>query len=58
MSQLGLFLLVVSAALAVAEAHVPTHGVLGGAAVASLAAGIALVIAGCVLLNVGGAAHG
>ena len=46
MSQLGLFLLIVSAALAVAEAHVPTHGVLGGAAVASLAAGIALVIAG------------
>jgi membrane-bound ClpP family serine protease len=46
MSQIGLFLLVVSAALAVAEAHVPTHGALGGAAVVSLAAGIALVIAG------------
>src|SRR3954463_16561430 len=46
MSQIGLFLLIVSAALAVAEAHVPTHGVLGGAAVASLAAGIALVIGG------------
>ena len=46
MSEIGLFLLVVSAALAVAEAHVPTHGALGGAAVVSLAAGIALVIAG------------
>ena len=43
MSEIGLFLLVVSAALAVAEAHVPTHGALGGAAVVSLAAGIALV---------------
>ena len=46
MSEIGLVLLFVSAALAVAEAHVPTHGVLGGAAVASLAAGIALVISG------------
>src|SRR3954467_8578306 len=58
MSQIGLFLLirvgalagelghVPSAALAVAEAHVPTHGVLGGRNVASLAAGIALVIGG------------
>jgi membrane-bound serine protease (ClpP class) len=46
MSQIGLFLLIVSAALAVAEAHVPTHGALGAAAVASLAAGIALVVGG------------
>jgi membrane-bound ClpP family serine protease len=46
MSEIGLLLLFVSAALAVAEAHVPTHGALGSAAVASLAAGIALVIAG------------
>ena len=46
MSQIGLFLLVVSAALAVAEAHVPTHGALGAAAVVSLAAGISLVVAG------------
>ena len=46
MSQIGLFLLVVSAALAVAEAHVPTHGALGGAAVVTLAAGIALVMGG------------
>ena len=43
---MGLFLLVVSAALAVAEAHVPTHGALGSAAVVALAAGMALVIAG------------
>jgi membrane-bound ClpP family serine protease len=46
MSQIGLFLLLVSAVLAVAEAHVPTHGALGGAAVVSLATGLALVIAG------------
>ena len=46
MSQIGLFLLIVSAALAVAEAHVPTHGALGAAAVASLAAGVALVVGG------------
>ena len=46
MSEIGLFLLLVSAALAVAEAHVPTHGALGAAAVASLAAGIALVVGG------------
>jgi membrane-bound ClpP family serine protease len=46
MSEIGLVLLLVSAALAVAEAHVPTHGALGGAAVACLAAGIALVISG------------
>ena len=52
LSQIGLFLLVVSAALAVAEAHVPTHGALGGAAVVSLAAGIALVIAGAVAFPV------
>jgi membrane-bound ClpP family serine protease len=46
MSEIGLFLLIVSAALAVAEAHVPTHGALGAVAVASLAAGIALVAGG------------
>ena len=46
MSEIGLFLLVVSAALAVAEAHVPTHGALGAAAVATLAAGVALVAGG------------
>ena len=46
MSEIGLLLLLVSAALAVAEAHVPSHGVLGGASVASLAVGIALVISG------------
>jgi membrane-bound ClpP family serine protease len=46
MSEIGLVLLLVSAALAVAEAHVPTHGALAGASVACLAAGIALVISG------------
>ena len=37
--QIGLVLLLVSAALAVAEAHVPSHGALGGAAVASRPSG-------------------
>jgi membrane-bound serine protease (ClpP class) len=46
MSQLGLLLLVVGAALAVMEAHVPTHGALGSAAVAAAAAGLALVVGG------------
>jgi len=46
MSEIGLFLLLVSAALAVAEAHVPSHGALGAASVASMAAGITLVISG------------
>src|SRR4051794_34936420 len=46
MSETGLFLLLVSAALAVAEAHVPTHGALGALAVACLAGGISLVVAG------------
>ena len=46
MSELGLLLMVVSAALAVAEAHVPSHGALGTAAVTALAAGLALVFAG------------
>jgi membrane-bound serine protease (ClpP class) len=46
MSEVGLLLMVVSAALAVAEAHVPSHGALGGAAVAALAAGMALVVTG------------
>src|SRR5688572_18961020 len=46
MSEIGLALLVVGAALAVLEAHVPTHGALGSAAVAAVAAGLALVLAG------------
>jgi membrane-bound ClpP family serine protease len=46
MSQLGLLLLVVGAALAVVEAHVPTHGALGSAAVAAAAAGLAFVVGG------------
>ena len=39
MSELGLVLLLVGAALAVAEAHVPSHGALGSAAVAAAATG-------------------
>ncbi len=46
MSELGLLLLVVGAALAVVEAHVPTHGALGGAAVVAAATGVALMIGG------------
>src|SRR4051812_3957263 len=46
MSELGLLLLVVGAALGVVEAHVPTHGALGGTAVAATAGGLALLVAG------------
>lgn len=46
MSELGLLLLVVGAALAVVEAHVPTHGALGGVGVAAGAGGLALIVAG------------
>jgi membrane-bound serine protease (ClpP class) len=46
MSEVGLILLVLGAALAVAEAHVPSHGALGGAAVAAVATGLALVVGG------------
>jgi membrane-bound serine protease (ClpP class) len=45
MSTLGIVLMLVGAALAAAEAHVPSHGVLGGSAAAAGAGGIALVIA-------------
>src|SRR3954465_2102407 len=41
---LGLLLVVLGAALAAAEAHVPSHGVLGAGAVASLAVGVALLM--------------
>ena len=46
MSAFGIVLLLVGAALAAAEAHAPTHGILGGTAAAVLAAGVALVVAG------------
>jgi len=45
MSTIGVVLVVLGAALAVAEAHVP-GGVLGGAAAAAIAAGVALLVAG------------
>jgi membrane-bound ClpP family serine protease len=45
-SAFGLALLVMGTALAVAEAHIVSHGVLGSASAAAVAAGIALVIAG------------
>jgi membrane-bound serine protease (ClpP class) len=46
MSTIGVALLVLGAALAVAEAHVPSGGALGGSAVAAIVAGIALLVTG------------
>ena len=46
MSAIGLLLVLVGATLVVAEAHVPSHGALGGAAAAALAAGIGLLVSG------------
>jgi len=41
---LGLSLVLVGAALAAAEAHVPSHGLLGSGAVLALATGVALLL--------------
>ena len=46
MSGIGLLLVLIGAALVVAEAHVPTHGALGTAAALALAAGIGLLVSG------------
>ena len=46
MSAIGLLLVLIGATLVVAEAHVPSHGVLGTAAAAALAAGIGLLVSG------------
>ena len=46
MSTFGIVLLLMGVALAAAEAHVPSHGALGGAAAVAFAGGIALVVAG------------
>jgi membrane-bound ClpP family serine protease len=46
MSGLGLALVILGAALAATEAHVVSHGVLGTLAVAALATGLALTVAG------------
>jgi membrane-bound serine protease (ClpP class) len=45
-STIGVVLVLMAAALAAAEAHVPSHGALGGTAAVAAAAGIALVVAG------------
>lgn len=52
MLELGLLLLFLCAALAVAEAHVPSFGVLGTGAIVSLAVGVGLIFsaAGSALL--------
>lgn len=46
MSALGVILLVVGTALMVAEAHLPSHGVLAAGAVAALTAGVVLALSG------------
>jgi membrane-bound ClpP family serine protease len=46
MSTLGAVLVVLGAALMVAEAHVPSHGVLATGAAAALTAGVVLVLSG------------
>ena len=46
MSTFGIVLLLLGAALAAAEAHVPSHGALGSAAAVAVAGGVALVVAG------------
>ena len=44
MFALGLLLVLIGAALVAAEAHVPSHGVLGAGAVVALAIGVALLL--------------
>jgi membrane-bound serine protease (ClpP class) len=46
MSGIGLLLVLVGAVLVAAEAHMPSHGVLGTAAVISLALGVGLALSG------------
>jgi membrane-bound serine protease (ClpP class) len=46
MSALGLILVLIGAALAAAEAHLPSHGALGSGAVISLAVGVGLLLSG------------
>jgi membrane-bound serine protease (ClpP class) len=46
MSTFGIVLLLLGAALAVTEAHAPSHGALGTAAAVAFAAGVALAVAG------------
>jgi membrane-bound serine protease (ClpP class) len=43
-SEIGLLLVLVGAALLVAEAHLPSHGLLGTAAAAALAVGIGMLV--------------
>jgi membrane-bound ClpP family serine protease len=57
MTSFGVALLVVGALVAVAEAHTPTHGVMGGAGVLLMAIGAALAISSAgagVLIGVAG----
>jgi membrane-bound serine protease (ClpP class) len=52
MSTYGVVLMVVGAALMVAEAHVASHGVLGTTAAALLTAGVVLVLSGAGVVGV------
>jgi membrane-bound serine protease (ClpP class) len=54
----GIVLLILGVLLAIGEAHNPTHGVLGGAGVAVMAAGLALALAGAGVAVVIGVASG
>jgi membrane-bound serine protease (ClpP class) len=58
LTALGLLLVLVGAALVVAEAHMPSHGVLGSAAVVSLALGVVLAVTGAGAAAAGGIAAG
>jgi membrane-bound serine protease (ClpP class) len=46
MATLGIILVVLGAALMVAEAHLPSHGVLGTGAAAALTAGVVVALSG------------
>jgi membrane-bound ClpP family serine protease len=46
MTGLGMVLLVVGAVVAIAEAHYPAHGIIGGIGVAAMAVGAVLAISG------------
>lgn len=56
MSALGIMLVIAGAALMVAEAHLPSHGVLAAGAAVSLTAGVVLVLGNAGIGTVGVAA--
>lgn len=58
MATLGVILVVVGAALMVAEAHLPSHGVLGAGAAAALTAGVVITLSGTGIAGAAVAAAG